>query len=1229
MLSTKIIGKLVKILVVSIIVIGGLSLTTNTATADDEYNLTANNGSGDNNHANGTSVSITANVASSGKHFKNDTSTNGGEFADTSSKSTTFTMPANNVTTTANHTTNDYTVIFIKGPPIAQHSESNKLYTLTVYYGVGGGKYAADESVTITANQPAEGLQFSSWVVTGGGTFADVNSATTTYTMPSNNATITANVGWIYYDLIYTTSESNGTIEGNNHQIVKYGENGVLVTAVANTGYHFSGWSDGVATATRTDLNVKNDINVTANFTSNTNNNYTLTVNSGTGAGNYFSGTSVAITASTPPEGQHFLNWTTTNGGTFADANSQSTTFTMPASNVTITANYALNDYVVTFVEGAHGNRTGGGELVQNISDGGDAIAPVITADAGWEFTAWDNPFTNVESNLTVTAQYSESGQFYNLTVYDGVSSGEYAAGELVTITANEPAEGLQFSGWVVTGGGTFEDANSATTIYTMPANNATITANVGWIYCSLTFNAGAHGSIIGSIHQTVQYGQNGTEVTAVADAGYHFIGWSDGVATATRTDLNVKNDINVTANFEGDTYTVTFIEGAHGSRTGGGELSQSIPYGEDAIEPTITADNGWEFTAWDNPFTNVESNLTVTALYNEKLYTLTVNSGIGSGSYPAGANVEISADATYFINWTTGSGGSFSNASSASTTYTMPTNNAIVTAHYEEVVCILTYTAETNGSISGTTSQTVFYGNNGEAVTAIPDEGYEFDKWSDGNTGAIRQDTNVHGDIAVTASFKVKDTSHVLYVSWDGTGDYNCDGTGDQEEINAALAYAASNDQYTTVYIKGPHTYSVNQPIAMPSNMKLTGDATAKVLLVPVTSTTWPGNKPMIYPAGQKYWESHDSYTYDLGTALYGKNEESIDNVEISGFELCGGIGQPLQSGRWNLILIQFYRANNIKIHDMNLNHAYGDIIRIMGLSTRSTNVEIYNNIIDWSGHEGAYLVRVDGVKCYNNEIYEIDTNAGLRIHDCSKIEVYGNTIGHDWNAGASGYAGIYICINGFEPEWAEIYDNYVYGRDIGILIQVEHQSMKGEGVHIHHNRIFNTINYYDYYYGGINVIQARDVLIEYNTIEGSTRSGIRFYFENIDESLFPWDFTTTVRNNIINNCATYGIESSSTSGKQHFEISNNNIYNCGSGYYRNTFTTPVNDTHYQPLYANTAGNNPNTIDLHQKSQYGRWTGNSWVNDTVTSPLLLNTATGTGYGAYGNTPYASKRTGE
>jgi hypothetical protein len=67
----------------------------------------------------------------------------------------------------------------------------------------------------------------------------------------------------------------------------------------------------------------------------------------------------------------------------------------------------------------------------------------------------------------------------------------------------------------------------------------------------TLNYTAGAGGRIEGNTSQTVNSGESGTAVTAVANSGYHFTSWSDGNSYASRRDMNVAININVSAGFE------------------------------------------------------------------------------------------------------------------------------------------------------------------------------------------------------------------------------------------------------------------------------------------------------------------------------------------------------------------------------------------------------------------------------------------------------------------------------------------------------------------------------------------------------------------------------------------------------------------------------------------------------------------------------------------------------
>ena len=67
------------------------------------------------------------------------------------------------------------------------------MYTVTVVNGMAGStSYAAGASVAITANAAPAGKMFDKWTSASGATFANTNSATTTFTMPGNTVTVTA-----------------------------------------------------------------------------------------------------------------------------------------------------------------------------------------------------------------------------------------------------------------------------------------------------------------------------------------------------------------------------------------------------------------------------------------------------------------------------------------------------------------------------------------------------------------------------------------------------------------------------------------------------------------------------------------------------------------------------------------------------------------------------------------------------------------------------------------------------------------------------------------------------------------------------------------------------------------------------------------------------------------------------------------------------------------------------
>ncbi|MEI7596956.1 MAG: InlB B-repeat-containing protein, partial [Bacteroidota bacterium] len=408
--------------------------------------------------------------------------------------------------------------------------------------------------------------------------------------------------------------------------------------------------------------------------------------------------------------------------------------------------------------------------------------------DVDFSYSNWwgkdDVASYNVNCTPNITASVSP--------VSSGTITGarEYNTGEQVSLVATAET-GYTFVNWTESG-----TPISTNTTYEFTATlDRTLVANFAINTYTLDYAAGTNGSITGTANQTVNYNANGTAVTAVPSTGYHFVDWSDASTTNPRTDLNVTGNIDVTANFAINTYTLDYAAGTNGSITG--TASQTVNYNANGSQVTAVPSTGYHFVDWSdasttNPRTdaNVTANITVTANFAINTYTL---------DYAAGTNGTITGTANQTVNYgasgtavtaVPNTGYHFLDWSDASTqnprTDLNVTANISVTANYAINTFTLDYAAGTNGSITGTANQTVNYGANGTAVTAVPSTGYHFVDWSDASTQNPRTDLNVTANIDVTANFAIN-TFTLDYVagtngSISGTANqtvnYNANGT-------------------------------------------------------------------------------------------------------------------------------------------------------------------------------------------------------------------------------------------------------------------------------------------------------------------------------------------------------------------------------------------------------------------------------------------------------------------
>ena len=160
--------------------------------------------------------------------------------------------------------------------------------------------------------------------------------------------------------------------------------------APTRTGYTFAGWDRESPTTMPA-----GDMTITARWTVNQ---YTITFKPENG------GEDIVITqdygtAITPPAAP------TRTGYTFAGWDKTIPT-TMPAGNMTITAQWQVNQYTITF------DTAGGSEVAPITQDYGTTItAPANPAKTGYTFAGWDReiPTTMPAGDMTITARWTEN----------------------------------------------------------------------------------------------------------------------------------------------------------------------------------------------------------------------------------------------------------------------------------------------------------------------------------------------------------------------------------------------------------------------------------------------------------------------------------------------------------------------------------------------------------------------------------------------------------------------------------------------------------------------------------------------------------------------------------------------------------------------------------------------------------------------------------------------------
>ena len=273
---------------------------------------------------------------------------------------------------------------------------------------------------------------------------------------------------------------------------------------------------------------------------------------------------------------------------------------TMPAENITVKAQWEINQYTIAF------DTNGGSEITPITQDYGTKItAPDKPTRKGYTFKGWDKeiPKTMPAENITVKAQWEINP--YTIT-FDTNGGSEIAPitqdyGTEITAPDNPTRKGYTFKGW------------DKEIPETMPAENITVKAQWEINQYTITFDTNG-GSEIAPITQDY-----GTEITAPDNPtrkGYTFKGWDKEIPKTMPAE-----NITVKAQWEINPYTITF------DTNGGSEIAPiTQDYGTEITAPDNPTRKGYTFKGWDKeiPETMPAGNITVKAQWEINQYTIT-----------------------------------------------------------------------------------------------------------------------------------------------------------------------------------------------------------------------------------------------------------------------------------------------------------------------------------------------------------------------------------------------------------------------------------------------------------------------------------------------------------------------------------------------------------------------------------------------------------------------------
>ena len=801
-----------------------------------------------------------------------------------------FTMPAENVVIEGKFDVNEYTVTYLVDGKDYGEKETYK-------YGT---------PVTLRKDPEKEGHTFSGWNQTDG------------FVMPAKNVVIEGSFSINSYTVVYKV---DGEIVGDTESY-EFGAPVSLRTEPQKEGYTFSGWDR------ESGFNMPaENVEIEGHYSINS---YTVTYKvDGELYGDietYEYNAPVELRQEPQKEGYTFGGWSSETG------------FNMPAENVVIEGSFKVNEYTVTyFVDGKFY------DSIETYSYGSQVKLKEAPQKEGYTFSGWDHDdrFTMPAEDVVVKGSFNINS--YKVTYeVDGTPYGMeeiYKYGELVTLQKNPTKEGYTFSGW--------DHSNE----FAMPARDVKIKGS--FIVNSYTVTYKVDGAQIGE-PETYEYGEAVTLREKPSKEGYTFNGWSYEAGFKMPAE-----DVVIEGSYQINSYTVTYK--VNGEQFGEQETYEFNELVQLRSEPTK---EGYTFSHWNrsSEFNMPANDVVIEGSFKINSYTVTYKvDGSQYGStetYEYGSAVvlreEPKKEGYTFSGW------------DHEDNFMMPADDVVIEGTYQ--INSYTVTYKVDGEVSGEV-ETYEYGAEvtlrGEPVK----EGYTFSHWSQ-DTGFTMPAKNM----VIEGNFLINSY----------TVTYKVDGEiyGEVETYNYGTVVNLRSEP-----IKEGHKFG---------GWNRTEDFTMPAENVIIEGNFDVNEYTVTYLVDGKDYGEKETYKY--GTPVILRDNPEKEGYTFSGWNPATGFIMPAR----NVVIEGSYKINSYTVtykvdgeqYGEPETHAYGELVQLKSepikegytFSHWNQNAEFTmpakDVVIEGNFSINSYTVtyKVDGTQYGENETYEYGSTVTLR---------------------------------------------------------------------------------------------------------------------------------------------------------------------------------------------------------------------------------------------------------